>query len=112
MKNILVIGAGRSSSTMIKYFLDHAEEENWKVRVGDMNLEVANDKIKNHPYGEAFQFDTMNSLEREKEISNSDIVISMLPARFHLEVVKDCIRFKKDVITPSYITKEMKALNC
>ena len=43
--------------------------------------------------------------------SASDIVISMLPARMHIEVVKDCIRLKKDIITPSYITDEMKALH-
>ena len=111
MKKILVIGAGRSSSTMIKYFLDHSFEFNWRVRVGDMNLSVAKEKIGNHSNGEAVQFDALNPNERAKEIENADIVISMLPARFHIEVVKDCIAFKKDVITPSYITDDMKQLN-
>ena len=111
MKKILVIGAGRSSSTMIKYFLDHSSEFNWRVRVGDMDLSVAKEKIGNHSNGEAVQFDALNPNERAKEIENADIVISMLPAGFHIEVVKDCIAFKKDVITPSYITEEMKQLN-
>ena len=48
MKNILVIGAGRSSSTMIKYFLDHSNEQQWKVRVGDMDLATAKEKVSGH----------------------------------------------------------------
>ena len=111
MKRILVIGAGRSSSTMIKYFLNHAQKENWLIRVGDMQLSVAQEKVGNHKNGEAFEFNALNQGERAAEIANADIVISMLPARFHLEVVKDCIQYKKNVITPSYITNEMKALN-
>ena len=47
MKTILVIGAGRSSSSMIRYFLDNAEKEDWYIRVGDMNLEMAQDKVGN-----------------------------------------------------------------
>ena len=111
MKRILVIGAGRSSSTMIKYFLTQSQKENWLIRVGDMQLSFAQEKVGNHVNGQAFKFDALNVDERRKEISNSDIVISMLPARFHIEVVKDCIELKKNVITPSYITDEMKALN-
>jgi hypothetical protein len=41
MKRILVIGAGRSATTMIQYLLDHAESGNWEVVVGDMQEELA-----------------------------------------------------------------------
>ena len=49
--------------------------------------------------------------EREMAIKNSDIVISMLPARFHMKVAEDCIRFKKHMVTASYISEEIKALD-
>ena len=35
----------------------------------------------------------------------------MLPARFHLEAAKDCVKFKKSLVTASYVSKEMKALD-
>ena len=35
----------------------------------------------------------------------------MLPARFHVEVAKDCLHFKKHMVTASYISPEMKELN-
>lgn len=111
MKKILVIGAGLSSSTLIKYLLSEAEENNWHIKLGDVNLEMATSKIKNHPRGEAFEFDALNPDVRIKEIEQADFVISMLPARFHVEVVRDCIKLKKNVVTPSYVSDEMKALD-
>ena len=111
MKRIFVIGAGRSSSTLIKYFLENAETEKWEIVLGDMDLELAKSKVNGNNCGKAIEFNAMDPVSREKEIAGADIVISMLPARMHIEVVKDCIRLKKDIITPSYITDEMKALH-
>lgn len=111
MNKILVIGAGRSSSTLIKYLLENAQQEDWAIRVGDTDLKLAQSKVDNHERAEAFQFDALNPEEREKEIEKADLVISMLPARFHTEVVKDCIRFKKNAITPSYVSDEMKEMD-
>ena len=50
MKKILIIGAGLSSSTLIQYLLDHSEEHDWKVKVGDMSLETAKSKIHGHKH--------------------------------------------------------------
>ena len=111
MKRIFVIGAGRSSSTLINYFLDNAIDEDWEIVLADMDLDLAKSKVNDSSRGKAIEFNAMDPLSREKEIAASDIVISMLPARMHIEVVKDCIRLKKDIITPSYITDEMKALH-
>jgi len=111
MKKILVIGAGRSSSSLIKYLLENAEKENWVIKVGDMDEELAKEKVNGYSKGEAFKFNALNAEERSKEIEECDFVVSMLPARFHIEVVEDCIRFKKNVITPSYVSPEMKELH-
>ncbi|HCC28517.1 MAG TPA: saccharopine dehydrogenase, partial [Marinilabiliales bacterium] len=75
MKKILILGAGLSSSSMIKYLLGHSEEHNWKVRVGDMSLEVAKRKIANHINGEAIEFDIFNENQRHDEIQKADVVI-------------------------------------
>jgi len=111
MKNILVIGAGLSSSSMIKYLLENAENEGWFVRVGDMNEALAFQKVGNHSRGKAFKFNALNAEERWAELQNVDLVISMLPAHLHLEVVKDCIKLKINTITPSYVSDGMKELD-
>ncbi|TVZ55910.1 saccharopine dehydrogenase-like NADP-dependent oxidoreductase [Lutibacter sp. Hel_I_33_5] len=111
MRNILIIGAGRSSSSLIKYLLDKSEKENLQVIIGDISLENAQQKINNHKNGVAISLDVFNSDQRIDAIKNANVVISMLPARFHIEVAKDCVTYSKHMVTASYVSQEMKALD-
>lgn len=111
MKNILVIGAGRSASSLIKYLLDNSAKENWNITVGDVAINLAKQKTANHPYSRAIAFDINNDIQRGEEIKRADLVISMLPASMHMNVARDCIRFKKHLATASYVSKEMKELD-
>ena len=88
MKRILVLGAGRSAASLIQYLLHNAVKENWLVRVGDVNLNLVTDRIGSDERSEGFVFDVNNVDQRSEEISQADIVVSMLPARFHLLVVQ------------------------
>jgi len=110
MKKILLIGAGRSTISLIDYLLENLEKENWTLLVGDQNIDFAKSKIGDHSRASAIAFDVTDDEQREQEISDSDIVISMLPAHMHVSVAKDCIRFKKNMVTASYVSKEMRAL--
>ncbi len=111
MKKILVIGAGRSASSLIKYLLDNSSTENWVVTVADLSEELAKQKTNNHPNARAISFDIKNENQRHTEIKNADIVISMLPAFMHMDVAKDCVKFKKHLATASYVSEDMKALH-
>ncbi|MCW3085219.1 MAG: putative saccharopine dehydrogenase [Bacteroidetes bacterium] len=111
MKNILLIGAGRSASCLIKYLLDHSTAENWNVTVADVSLELVQQKTNNHPNSRAIAIDINDEMQREQEITRADLVISMLPAFMHMSVATDCVRLKKHLATASYVSKEMAALN-
>lgn len=111
MKKVIILGAGMSSSSLIRYLLKQSETHNWTIGVVDRNEDLARKKINNHPNGIALTFDALNREERWAEIEKSDLVISMLPARFHVEIAKDCIALKKHLITPSYISPEMHELD-
>ena len=111
MKNILVIGAGRSASSLLKYLLDNSAKENWKVTVGDVSLDLVKQKTGNHANARALVLDINNQEQREEEIQHADLVISMLPASMHINVAKDCVRFKKHLVTASYVSKEMVELS-
>ncbi len=111
MKNILIIGAGKSSSSLIKFLIDKSDAENLRIIIGDLSTKNAEKIINNHKNAKAIIFDVFNEQQRETEIEKSDLVISMLPARFHIEVAKSCIKLKKHLVTASYISKEIKALD-
>lgn len=111
MREILIVGAGKSTSVLINYLLEQAEPQNLFLRIGDIDLENAKKACKNHSRCEAFHLDVFKAESREPAIKRADIVISMLPARFHIEVAKDCLKFGKNMVTASYISDEMRLLN-
>ncbi len=111
MKHILIIGAGRSSSSLIRYVIEHSASNNWKVRVADRDLSLAQEKVKGSGNAEAISFNALDRDERMPYLEWADIVVSMLPARFHIDIAKDCVDIGKNLITPSYVTPEMKALD-
>lgn len=110
MNNILIIGAGRSSTALIKYVLDKAKDHNWFVTVADSIPKYAEEKVGNHPNGRPAWLDVMKVNDRRELISRADVVVSLLPAYLHMEVAYDCIKLKKHLITASYVSKDMYSL--
>ena len=111
MKKILVIGAGRSAVTLIKYFLDNSIVNNWQVTVADFSIELAEIAVSNYANGKAIYFNVNDDNQRKTEIGNADIVISMLPASLHITVAKDCISLVKNLVTASYVSPEIADLD-
>jgi len=111
MRNILIFGAGRSASSLIRYLLSKSNEEKLHLSVADLSLNLAKAKTQDHPNATPLALDIFNADERKKAIANASIVISMLPAHLHIEIAKDCLEFKKHLVTASYISDAMQALN-
>jgi saccharopine dehydrogenase-like NADP-dependent oxidoreductase len=111
MKNILILGAGLSASSLIRYLLQNAEENKWHLRIVDQDKEAIEKKINGSSHAEALVFNALKSEERRPEMEWADLVISMLPARYHVDVAEDCIELKKNLITPSYVSPQMKELH-
>ena len=111
MKKILLIGAGRSASSLIDYLLTQAAAYNWHVTIGELDPEAAKNKVSESPHASVILFDAQSDLLRETVIPEHDLVISMLPATMHVPVARDCIRFKKHMVTASYVSDEMRQLS-
>jgi len=113
MKNILLIGAGRSASYLIKYLLDNSFSSKMeKFTVGDVSVELAKQKIKNNSNARAIAFDVNDDSQRESEIKKSDIVISMLPAYMQLSCREGLRAPEKKIwlLLPMF-SKEIKELD-
>lgn len=110
MTTILLFGAGKSATCLIDYLGKCCDEKNWKLIVCDSNLSLAQSKTKNFSSGEAISFDVSDEKKRQEYISQSTLVISMLPPALHFLVAKDCVAFSKDLLTASYIDEQIKSL--
>jgi saccharopine dehydrogenase-like NADP-dependent oxidoreductase len=111
MRNVLIIGAGRSASSLIKYLLDKSDAENLHLTIGDLSLVLAQKKTNNHKNATAIALDIFDANQRKAHIEKAHIVISMLPAHLHIEVAKDCIVYQKHMVTASYISDAMQELD-
>lgn len=111
MRSVLIIGAGRSASSLIRYLLAKSETENLHIVVADLSLALAEKKTQKHPNATPIALDIFNTEERRAAIEKATIVISMLPAHLHIEIAKDCLQFKKHLVTASYISDAMQDLN-
>lgn len=112
MSRILIIGAGRSSSSLIDYLLSNAKQHNWHITIADANKDAVESKIAHYKeIATAVEFDVHNAGLREQLISSADMVVSMLPAFMHGDVARDCVRLGKHLATASYVSNEMKELD-
>lgn len=111
MRQVLIIGAGRSASSLIRYLLSKSAEENLHLIVADLSLALAERKTEKHPNATPLALNIFDVDKRKEAIKNSCIVISMLPAFLHIEIAKDCLEFKKHLVTASYISDPMQDLD-
>ncbi|MDN3642136.1 saccharopine dehydrogenase C-terminal domain-containing protein [Lutimonas halocynthiae] len=111
MRSILIVGAGRSSAALVRYLLEKSFSEKLKVIIADISVDNAKKLVKGHENATIVELDIFNVESRKALVNSADIVISMLPARFHLEIAKDCLDFGKSLVTASYISKELMAMD-
>ncbi|MBU1008579.1 MAG: saccharopine dehydrogenase NADP-binding domain-containing protein [Bacteroidetes bacterium] len=104
MKNILILGAGLSATSLINYLLNHSEEHDWHIVIGDLNLELAQRKLHGHPRARAIHFDVTKTDMIPDTVKGMDVVISMLPARFHDLVAAVCLGQAIPMATASYVS--------
>ncbi len=107
MKNILVIGAGRSATALIDYL---GSEPQWQVTVADAAADTVAEFAQKYPNVQARTLDIFDETARDQLLSEADMVVSMLPARFHIYVATACLKLGKHLLTASYVSPEVRAL--
>lgn len=111
MNQLLLIGAGRSSSALVDYLKEHADDLNLYIKVADFSLDLAKEKVQGFERASAVKFDVNDSVQLNLEVETADLVISMLPAHMHLPVAQACVKHKKSLLTASYVSKGIKSLD-
>ena len=106
--NILVLGAGLISKPLVRYLL---EQKGFFVTMASRTVSKAEKIIKNSPNGRAISLDISNGILLENLISQSDVIVSLLPYTYHVKVANYCIKHKKHLVTTSYVSEDMKALD-
>ncbi|MDD5766495.1 MAG: saccharopine dehydrogenase C-terminal domain-containing protein [Candidatus Marinimicrobia bacterium] len=108
MKKVLVLGAGLVSKPLVRYLLDVPE---FTVKVATRTVSKAEKLIDGHPRGLAQELNVNDTDQLKRLVKECDLAISLLPYTFHVKVAEMCIEYKKHLVTTSYISPAMKALD-
>lgn len=110
LKNILLLGAGRSSIFLIEYLLEHAAAGDWQLTIADMQLTAAEQKAGGHPAARAIGLNLNDANQVRQEIEQAELVVSLLPADLHIQVAQHCLDLGRSLFTASYISDAMYAM--
>lgn len=110
-QKILILGAGKSSGALIDRLCEQVPSLDAELRVGDVQEHWALEKTQGRPRSSVFSFDVQQPDGLADEISSADVVVSMLPAAFHPQIARQCLQHRTHLITPSYISPAMQALD-
>ena len=110
-KRIVILGAGRSSSSLIRHLLQHAHVEGYTVRIGDLDEALAERKAEGHPCASVFRLDAGQPEARRAEVEAADIVMSMLPAYLHQDLAPEAITNRTPLVTPTYLSPDIPAMD-
>ena len=110
MKKILIIGAGKSSPALVRYLNQLAGEHDWQVIIADKDPILLEKISQNANHVTIMGLDVLDEQARDQLVQQSDLVLSMVPVRFHPLVLESCLKSRVSLVTPSYQSKEMLAL--
>nr|WP_319571346.1 saccharopine dehydrogenase C-terminal domain-containing protein [uncultured Draconibacterium sp.] len=104
---VLLLGAGMVAKPLADYILDN----NIKLTIASRTLTKAEKLIRNRANGKAVQWIIDDIDQLDQLVASHNLTVSLLPYAHHVTVAKLCIKHKKNMVTTSYVSEEMKALD-
>jgi saccharopine dehydrogenase (NADP+, L-glutamate forming)/spermidine synthase len=108
MKKVLVLGAGLVARPLVNYLL---EQPGFQVTVADVEAGRAARVVAGHPRGASEVLDIADRSALAAAIGRADLVVSMVPYTFHPVVAELAIEQGKSMVTASYVSPAMRALD-
>ncbi|GAA5890862.1 hypothetical protein JCM6882_008838 [Rhodosporidiobolus microsporus] len=108
-KKVLLLGSGFVAQPAAEYVLRRAENS---LTIGCRTLSAAQSFASSlSREAQALAVDAADEASLDAAVAAHDLVISLIPYTQHANVIKSAIKFKKNVVTTSYVSPAMKALH-
>ncbi|WFD01478.1 saccharopine dehydrogenase (NADP+, L-glutamate-forming) [Malassezia obtusa] len=104
-KKILLLGSGYVARPALEYLLRTPE---YSVTVGSQRN--ASKLFPEHPRVQCISVNVNDKQALSNAIKGHDLVISLIPYIYHADVIKAAIEHKVDVLTTSYVSDAIRAL--
>jgi saccharopine dehydrogenase (NADP+, L-glutamate forming) len=107
MKKVLILGAGLVAKPMVEYLLG----KGFRLLIASPIKDRADEMINGNPLGSALYWSMDEASVLDRLVEEHDIVVSLLPYKYHTDVARVCLKYRKSLVTTSYVQPEMKALD-
>lgn len=108
MKNVLILGAGLVARPIVRHVLDRTA---CRLIVASLEHDHARSLVGDHPRGTAREVDVADVDALDPLIADADVVVSLVPYGFHPRVARIAVRHRVPLVTTSYVSDEMRALD-
>ncbi|KAL0635354.1 saccharopine dehydrogenase (NADP+, L-glutamate-forming) [Maublancomyces gigas] len=105
--SVLLLGSG----FVAKPTLDILAQSGIQVTVACRTLKTAQGLCKGVENATPISLDVFNTSALDTELAKHNLVISLIPYTFHVQVIKSAIKNKKHVVTTSYVSPAMQELD-
>ncbi|KAK4513899.1 uncharacterized protein ATC70_005906 [Mucor velutinosus] len=106
-KTVLLLGSGMVAAPLVEHLVKRPDVN---IVVASNMAEEADALVRHHHNAESAPLDISNHQELSRLVSKADVVVSLVPAFLHTQVANVCIEQRKDMVTASYVSKEMEEL--
>lgn len=116
MKRVLVLGAGLVAKPLVDDLLDPARGEPLELDIGTLEVErarilVGERRGRGPGRAEVVELDATDAAALSPRVATVDAVVSLLPAPLHPRVARVCLDQGKPLVTTSYVSDAMRALD-
>jgi saccharopine dehydrogenase (NADP+, L-glutamate forming) len=107
MKRVLILGAGLVVKPMVEYLLG----KGFGIMIASPMKDRADQMIDGHPNGQSCDWSMDDPAGLDRMVSEHDLTVSLLPFKFHVDVAKVCLKYRKPLVTTSYVQPAMQELH-
>jgi saccharopine dehydrogenase-like NADP-dependent oxidoreductase len=107
MNKVLILGAGLVAKPMVEYLL----KAGYRLVIASPMKGRADEMIKGNPMGASVDWSMDDPETLDLLVTGNDLVVSLLPFKYHPQVATVCLKHKKPLVTTSYVKDEMQGFN-
>ncbi|KAJ9607482.1 hypothetical protein H2200_007560 [Cladophialophora chaetospira] len=107
-KKILILGSGMVAPPCVEYLTRNQDNQ---ITIASRTLESAQELAAQFPRTQGISLDVSSTADLDKQIAAHDVAISLIPYTHHAAVIKSAIKSKTQVVTTSYVSPAIKALD-
>jgi saccharopine dehydrogenase-like NADP-dependent oxidoreductase len=107
MNKVQILGAGLVAKPMVEYLL----KRGYRLVIASPMKGRADEMINGNPAGASVDWSMDDPETLELLVAGNDLVVSLLPYKYHPTVAGVCLRHKKPLVTTSYVKEEMQGFN-